>query len=140
VAKLIKAEGAESVGRILVVDDSPFMVRLVTYILESAGYETASAENGRIALEMIAEESPDLVFLDTMMPEMDGLETLAAIRSNPRTRDLPVLMLTAKTQAGDYRVALDAGANGYLTKPFRQADVLDGVIQHLRTGTHEIDE
>jgi CheY-like chemotaxis protein len=128
------------VGRILVVDDSPFMVRLVTYMLESAGYETVSAENGRIALEMIAEESPDLVFLDTMMPEMDGLETLAAIRSNPRTRDLPVLMLTAKTQADDYQVALDAGANGYLTKPFHQADVLDGVAQHLRTGTDEIDE
>jgi CheY-like chemotaxis protein len=138
--KLVKAKGAESVGRILVVDDSPFMVRLVTYILESAGYETVSAENGKIALEMIAEESPDLVFLDTMMPEMDGLETLAAIRSNPRTRDLPVLMLTAKTQADDYRVALDAGANGYLTKPFRQADVLEGVVQHLRAGTDDIDE
>lgn len=127
-------------GRILVVDDSPFMIRLVTYILESAGYETASAENGKVALEMIAEESPDLVFLDTMMPEMDGLETLAALRSNPRTKDLPVLMLTAKTQADDHRIALDAGANGYLTKPFHQADVLNVVAQHLRARTDETDE
>jgi CheY-like chemotaxis protein len=128
------------VALILVVDDSPFMIRLVTYILESAGYETATADNGKIALETIAEESPDLVFLDTMMPEMDGLETLAAIRANPDTKDLPVLMLTAKTQADDYRVALDAGANGYLTKPFHQADVLNAVVQHLRTETDEIDE
>ena len=127
-------------GRILVVDDSPFMIRLVTYILESAGYETVTAENGKIALDMIAEESPDLVFLDTMMPEMDGLETLAAIRSNPRTKDLPVLMLTAKTQADDHRVALDAGANGYLTKPFQQADVLNSVVQHLCRSADEIDE
>ena len=91
-------------------------------------------------LDMIAEESPDLVFLDTMMPEMDGLETLAAIRSNPRTKDLPVLMLTAKTQADDHRVALDAGANGYLTKPFQQADVLNSVVQHLCRSADEIDE
>lgn len=118
-------------ARVLVVDDSPFMVRLVTYILEEAGYETVSAENGRAALDLMAAELPDLVFLDTMMPEMDGLETLCAIRADPQTRDVPVLMLTAKAQAEDYRVAEEAGANGYLTKPFNQADVLDSVARYL---------
>ncbi len=121
-------------ARVLVVDDSPFMVRLVTYILEEAGYETMSAENGKAALELMAADPPDLVFLDTMMPEMDGLETLRAIRANPQTRDVPVLMLTAKTQAEDYRVAEEAGANGYLTKPFHQAGVLDSVARHLGRG------
>jgi len=118
-------------ARILVVDDSPFMVRLVTYILEEAGHETVSAENGTAALDLMAVDLPDLVFLDTMMPEMDGLETLRAIRADPQTRDVPVLMLTAKTQAEDYRVAEEAGANGYLTKPFNQADVLDSVARYL---------
>jgi CheY-like chemotaxis protein len=118
-------------GRVLVVDDSPFMIRLVTYILDSAGYETASAENGRIALDMIAQQPPDLVFLDTMMPEMNGLETLRSIRANPETRDIPVLMLTAMVQDDDYRVAEDAGADGYLVKPFTQAAVLDSVARYL---------
>jgi CheY-like chemotaxis protein len=118
-------------ARILVVDDSPFMVRLVTYMLETAGYETASAENGRAALDLIARDPPDLVFLDMMMPEMDGLETLQAMRANPVTEGLPVLMLTAKAQAEDYRLAKEAGANGYLTKPFNQAEVLDSVVEHL---------
>jgi CheY-like chemotaxis protein len=117
--------------RVLVVDDSPFMVRLVTYILEEAGYETMSAENGKAALELLAAGPPDLVVLDTMMPEMDGLETLRAIRADPQTRDVPVLMLTAKTQAEDYRLAEEAGANGYLTKPFHQADVLARVARCL---------
>jgi CheY-like chemotaxis protein len=127
-------------GRVLVVDDSPFMIRLVTYILESAGYETASAENGRMALDMIAKQPPDLVFLDTMMPEMDGLETLRAIRANPQTRDIPVLMLTAKAQADDYKLAKDAGANGYLTKPFNQADVLGSVARYLGTPSGKLDQ
>jgi CheY-like chemotaxis protein len=118
-------------GRVLVVDDSPFMIRLVTYILDSAGYETASAENGRIALDMIAQQPPDLVFLDTMMPEMNGLETLRSIRANPETRDIPVLMLTAMVQDDDYRVAKAAGADGYLVKPFTQAAVLDSVARYL---------
>lgn len=118
-------------SKILVVDDSPFMIRLVTYILETAGYETVSAENGKVALEMIAEERPGLVFLDTMMPEMDGLETLRAIRADPRAKDLPVLMLTAKVQAEDHEIAKAAGADGYLTKPFNQAEVLDSAARYL---------
>lgn len=126
--------------RVLVVDDSPFMIRLVTYILESAGYETESAENGRMALDLISKEPPDLVFLDTMMPEMDGLDTLRAIRANPETRDIPVLMLTAKVQDDDYRLAKDAGANGYLTKPFNQADVLGSVARYLGTPSGELDQ
>lgn len=127
-------------GRILVVDDSPFMVRLVTYMLESAGHETASAENGKVALGLMAKEVPDLVFLDSMMPEMDGLETLRAIRANPNTMDVPVLMLTAKAQDDDYLAAREAGANGYLTKPFNRADVLDSVARCLGPGSEGADE
>ncbi len=127
-------------GRILVVDDSPFMVRLVTYMLESAGHATTSAENGRVALDLMAKEVPDLVFLDTMMPEMDGLETLRAIRANPSTMGVPVLMLTAKTQDDDFQAARKAGANGYLTKPFNRADVLDSVARCLGSGSEGADE
>jgi CheY-like chemotaxis protein len=127
-------------GRILVVDDSPFMVRLVTYMLESAGHETTSAENGRVALDLMAEEVPDLVFLDTMMPEMDGLQTLRTIRANPRTKDVPVLMLTAKAQDDDFQAAREAGADGYLTKPFNRGDVLDSVARCLGYRSEGTDE
>ena len=118
-------------SKILVVDDSPFMIRLVTYILETAGYETVSAENGKVALNLIAEDPPDMVFLDTMMPEMDGLEALRAIRSDPQTKDLPVLMLTAKVQAEDHEIAKAAGADGYLSKPFNSAEVLESAARYL---------
>jgi CheY-like chemotaxis protein len=127
-------------GRILVVDDSPFMVRLVTYMLESAGHVTLSAENGKAALDLMAKEVPDLIFLDTMMPEMDGLETLRAIRANPSTANVPVLMLTARTQEDDYLAAREAGANGYLTKPFNLAEVLDGVARCLGPGAEGANE
>jgi len=72
--------------------------------------------------------------LDTQMPEMDGLETLRAIRANPQTRHVPVLMLTAMAQDEDFRLAEEAGANGYLTKPFNQADVLENAARYLGRG------
>ena len=118
-------------AKVLIVDDSPFMVRLVGYMLETAGYETASAENGKVALELIAQDPPDLVFLDMMMPEMNGLETLRAIRADAKTKDLPVLMLSAKAQTQDCEAAKEIGADGYLIKPFKSAQVLDSAAQYL---------
>ncbi len=118
-------------GKILIVDDSPFMIRLLSYMLETAGYETESAENGKIALELMLKEPPGLVLMDMMMPEMDGLETLRAIRDNVRIKDVTVLTLSAKTQSEDFQAAKGLVADGYLTKSFESAQVLASAARYL---------
>ena len=111
--------------RILVVDDSPFMTRLLDYMLRGAGYETCIATTGPSALEQIASQCPDMVFLDIMMPDMDGFEVLKRIRENALTAELPVVMLTAKAQDKSKQRALSTGATEYLTKPYTSEQVLD---------------
>lgn len=110
--------------KILAVDDERHIVRLIQVNLERAGYEVVTAYDGREALKKIAEERPDLVVLDVMMPYMDGLETLKQIRSNPELRELPVIMLTAKAQDQDVFVGYSSGADIYLTKPFNPMELL----------------
>ena len=87
--------------KILAVDDERHIVRLVQVNLERAGYEVVTAFDGKDALEKVAAEQPDLVVLDVMMPYMDGFEVLQNLRKNPSTRELPVIMLTAKAQDAD---------------------------------------
>lgn len=110
--------------KILAVDDERHIVRLIQVNLERAGYEVATAYDGREALKKIDEEKPDMVVLDVMMPYMDGLETLKQIRSNPATRDLPVIMLTAKAQDQDVFRGYSQGVDIYLTKPFNPMELL----------------
>jgi CheY-like chemotaxis protein len=118
---------------ILIVDDSPIMARLLEYMLASAGYKTQVARAGPDALTSIARHAPSLVFLDVMMPEMDGLEVLRRIRQDPATAALPVVMLTAKAQEADREQALQAGADGYLTKPYSQEQVLLVVTRYCQS-------
>ncbi len=120
-------------AQILVVDDERHMLRLASYVLESAGYEVLAASDARRALVFLEAESPSLVLCDITMPGMDGLELLRTIRANPRTADLPVVMLTARGEDRDRLQAAAAGANGYLTKPFSSAEVLSEVAHHLST-------
>ena len=87
--------------KILAVDDERHIVRLVQVNLERAGYEVVTAYDGKDALEKVASEQPDLVVLDVMMPYMDGFEVLQNLRKNQATRELPVIMLTAKAQDAD---------------------------------------
>ena len=116
--------------RILVVDDSPFMTRLLDYMLRGASYETTVATNGPAALECIAKDCPDMVFLDVMMPDMDGLDVLKRIREDSLTCELPVVVLTAKAQDRSRQEAMRAGATEYLTKPYTSEQVL-GVAWRL---------
>ena len=104
--------------KILAVDDEPHIRRLVQVNLERHGYEVVTASDGKDALEKVASEKPDLVVLDVMMPYMDGFEVLQTLRKNPETRDLPVIMLTAKAQDADVFRGWQSGADLYLTKPF----------------------
>ena len=104
--------------RVLVVDDDEDIRALLVLKLTQAGYDTGAAEDGAIALREVAVERPDLVIFDLMMPEMSGYDVLRELRSNAETRELPVLLLSAKSQQGDFELGFDLGANDYVVKPF----------------------
>lgn len=114
-------------ARILVVDDEPDVLKLLHLILERAGFEVTLAADGEQALRCLAEERYDLVLCDVLMPGLDGYGVLAAVRGDARTRDLPVLMLSAKVQPQDIQRALEAGADGYVIKPFQHQQLLTEV-------------
>jgi CheY-like chemotaxis protein len=103
--------------KILVVDDDPHALRLVSYTFEAEGYDVITASSGAEALARLASERPDLVVLDVMMPDMSGLEVCQRIRSDPATARLPILMLSAKGQVADRVTGLRSGADDYLAKP-----------------------
>jgi DNA-binding response OmpR family regulator len=115
--------------RILVVDDEPDVVMLCRVNLEHAGHEVAEAGDGRAALAVADSWRPDLIVLDVMLPGMDGFAVLAALRETDATRDTPVVLLTAKTLAEDRVRGWNAGANGYLTKPFSPLDLTSTIEQ-----------
>ena len=113
--------------KILAVDDEKHIVRLVQVNLERAGYEVVTANDGKEALQKVEDENPDLVVLDVMMPYMDGFEVLQNLRRNPSTRDIPVIMLTAKAQDADVFKGWQSGVDCYLTKPFNPMELLSFV-------------
>jgi CheY-like chemotaxis protein len=105
-------------SRILVVDDDPDLRLLARKALEKDGHSIREAANGQHGLQKIAEWNPQLLVLDLVMPEMDGLEVLRRLRANPATVKLPVLVLTAHGDEATTRAGFDVGATDYLTKPF----------------------
>ena len=113
--------------KILAVDDESNIVRLVQVNLERAGYTVVTANDGKEALQKVQDENPDLVVLDVMMPYMDGFEVLQTLRRNPATRDIPVIMLTAKAQDADVFKGWQSGVDCYLTKPFNPMELLSFV-------------
>ena len=114
---------------ILVVDDEPNLVDLIRMTLEREGYQVTEAENGYKALERLREEMPDLVLLDVMMPEMDGMETLKEIRS---ASSVPVIMLTVRATEQDKVRGLELGADDYIAKPFSHRELVQRIKAVLR--------
>lgn len=110
--------------KILAVDDEKHIVRLVQVNLERQGYEVITASDGKEALQKVEDERPDLVVLDVMMPYMDGFEVLQNLRRNPSTREIPVIMLTAKAQDADVFKGWQSGVDCYLTKPFNPMELI----------------
>lgn len=110
--------------KILAVDDEKHIVRLVQVNLERQGYEVITASDGKEALQKVEDERPDLVVLDVMMPYMDGFEVLQNLRRNPATREIPVIMLTAKAQDADVFKGWQSGVDCYLTKPFNPMELI----------------
>jgi len=108
----------------LIVEDDPDISQLLRFILEREGFQVTQLGDGRSALALVAQgEIPRLVLLDVMLPHATGHDVLAAIRSAPAWREVPVVMLTAKSREGDIVRALDAGANDYIVKPFQPAEL-----------------
>ncbi|HEY77394.1 MAG TPA: response regulator [Thermoflexia bacterium] len=121
-------------GTILIVEDDLLAARLLERQLSSEGYRILIASNGLQGLRMCQTEQPDLVLLDLMLPGMDGFEVLSRLRSDPRTAEVPVVIVSAKTDPADQEMATRMGANAYLTKPFQRAELLETVRSLMRKG------
>ncbi|HEY6200017.1 MAG TPA: response regulator [Candidatus Binatia bacterium] len=112
---------------IMVVDDNPDIVTIVRTILEGKGYNVASAYSGAELLSSLEKDKPDLVVLDIMMPQMDGLEVLTRLKAAPETASIPVILLTAKVQYEDVLGGYKLGADYYITKPFTSTQLINGI-------------
>jgi two-component system alkaline phosphatase synthesis response regulator PhoP len=123
---------ATSHKKILIVEDEQDILQLVKHYLEKEGFRPIPAVNGLEALKKVKEEKPDLVVLDLMLPELDGLEICKRLRSVPETAMLPILMLTAKAEESDTIVGLELGADDYVTKPFSPKALVARVKALLR--------
>jgi CheY-like chemotaxis protein len=116
---------------ILVADDDPDILSIVAMSLETQGYTVLRAANGREAVTQAHENMPDLILLDMMMPELSGYEVVGELKADEMTRGIPVVGLSAKAMSTDMERATDAGIDGYITKPFRIAQVLTVVEGYL---------
>jgi two-component system phosphate regulon response regulator PhoB len=117
---------------ILVVEDETDLMTLLSYNLEKEGFRTAAARDGEEAVLMAAEQQPDLVLLDWMLPHRSGLEVCRQLRRHPKTRDIPVIMLTARGEEADRIRGLDAGADDYISKPFSMSELFARIRAVLR--------
>ena len=118
--------------KILVVDDEKELTALVSLHMKMAGYEVLTASNGEKALDISREENPDLIILDLMLPKIDGLQVCEQLRHDAATQDIPVIMLTARTQTEDKLKGFEAGADDYVTKPFSPRELIARVKAVLR--------
>ncbi|MGE5605320.1 MAG: winged helix-turn-helix domain-containing protein [Bacteroidota bacterium] len=119
-------------GTIAIVEDEANIVELIKYNLDREGYRTISANNGRKGLELIKQELPDLVILDLMLPELDGLSVCKQLRSDTQTKSIPIIILTAKSEEADRVLGLEMGADDYVTKPFSPRELVARVRAVLR--------
>jgi CheY-like chemotaxis protein len=119
---------------IMVVDDNPDIITIVKTILEGKGYSVLSASSGAELLNMLKVQNPDLIILDIMMPEMDGLEVLSRLKAMSETAKIPVILLTAKVQYEDVLGGYKLGADYYITKPFTSTQLVNGINLLLGEG------
>jgi two-component system, OmpR family, alkaline phosphatase synthesis response regulator PhoP len=112
---------------IMVVDDNPDIITIVRTILEGKGFNVLSASSGAECLEALKSQKPDLIVLDIMMPEMDGLEVLTRLKAMSEFTNVPVVLLTAKVQYEDVLGGYKLGADYYITKPFTSTQLINGI-------------
>ncbi len=113
--------------KVLVIDDDPVILELLRVNLEIEGFGVVTAGDGREGFARAVSEHPDLVLSDIMMPRMDGLELVAQLKRDARTKSLPIILLSAKAQNAEVQQGLEAGADDYVTKPFDPLELIDRV-------------
>jgi DNA-binding response OmpR family regulator len=123
--------------RILLVEDEPNIIEAIRFILSRDGWAVETHCDGATAVETVTSAPPDVLVLDVMLPGKSGFDILRDLRERPETRDLPVLMLTAKGQSRDREQALRYGATRFMTKPFSNAEVLEAVNAMMPDGQGE---
>ena len=119
-------------GNVLIAEDEPHLVELLTFILEREGHKASAVYDGEAAVDRLRTDRPDVMILDLMLPKLDGYEVLKKVRGDDRLNKLPVLMLTAKGQDRDRKVAEDLGVDAFITKPFSNREVVDCVAGLVR--------
>jgi len=117
--------------KIMVIDDSKTIRRTAENLLRKAGCEVITAVDGFEALSLVADHQPDLIFVDIMMPRLDGYQTCALIKGNKAYSDIPVVMLSSKDGLFDRAKGRLAGSDQYLTKPFTREELLDAIRRHI---------
>ena len=115
----------ETKPKVLLVDDEPDLVQMVSLRLKAAGYEVTTALDGQQALDRVKESKPDLMILDLMLPKLDGYKVCRLLKFDERTKEIPVLIFTARAQEQDIKLATECGADAYLTKPFEAKTLLE---------------
>ena len=114
-------------GRILVVDDEIYIVHILDFSLGMEGYEVITALDGEQALEKARAEKPDLIVLDIMMPKLDGYETCKILKADADTKEIPVILLSAKGRNVDQKIGFEVGADDYITKPFSPRKLVERI-------------
>ena len=127
----------DTAARILIVDDNTKNIQVLGTMLREEGYQLNVAQNGVAALKVVDSVPPDLILLDVNMPEMDGYETCERLKASDRTRGIPVIFLTARTDTDDIVRGLDLGAVDYLSKPCNRKELLVRVRTHVALRAHE---
>ena len=120
--------------KILVIEDEPDILEVITYNLEREGHKVISCRNGEQGLSQIRTDNPDLVILDLMLPGMDGVDVCQQVKSDPVTRSIPIIMVTAKSEESDVVLGLGIGADDYIAKPFSPRELVARVKVVLRRG------
>ncbi|EGL54055.1 MAG: twitching motility response regulator PilG [Pseudomonadota bacterium] len=123
--------------KVMVIDDSNTIRRTAETLLKKAGCDVLTADNGFEALPVISAHHPDILFIDIMMPRLDGYQTCALVKNNPKFRDIPVVMLSSKDGLFDRAKGRVVGAEQYLTKPFTREDLLGAIRTHLLEKTQD---
>ena len=113
--------------RVLIAEDEPHIVESLSFVLELEGYTVSATLDGEAALRELRTRAPDLLILDLMLPKTNGFEVLKAVKADPALQSIPVIVLTAKGQAQDRRMVEEIGAEGFMTKPFSNREIVERV-------------
>jgi DNA-binding response OmpR family regulator len=119
--------------RVLIVEDEPHIVETLTFVLGREGFTVSSVLDGEAAMDRLRQEPPDLMILDVMIPRLNGFEVLKLAKADPALRRIPVIVLTAKGQVQDRRLAEEIGSDGFMTKPFSNREIVERVRQLIGT-------